>query len=274
MTAEIIKKRTLSDIVNLRQVVETKLKEMNRIYGELKSIENEVCNSMFLNAAQRRNFEFDDDLKNNVDEFFWNYLIELSDMTSVMTEAGKEVFLEKIRKKPPEFNDAEVKGFSQNIETMYLSTIETTIHEVYRLLIGCNYSSDWRQGKKTNNLRGIEKQFRCRGDIERGFSSTFKHDHWNTRCQRIRYEDLYRVCKLLNGDSKFDYADSFRVYANRDLVELKKDTVETPFFDVKCYLNGNQKVTLKRMDILSLFNQIGSGLVTLPDVMKKKRNAR
>ena len=81
------------------------------------------------------------------------------------------------------------------------------------------------------------------------------------------------VCYLLDGRGRPNYAERFSALANTALEHNKQNWVETDYFEVTCFKNGNQTVKWKedKLHILEDLNKYGAGLSNeLPDILKKK----
>lgn len=206
--------------------------------------------------------------KKQIDSRFWDAIVKQSKLTNSMTEKAKLEFECKIQENPPEFTVEELIGFSQNATTIYGNNIENTIKEVYRQLIGCHYSGgDWRVRKKSN-LKRIEKSFRISGNISWnsfGFGGFIFEGR--TRYSGFNFEDLLTACRLLDGQGRSNYSNSFDSLCQEQFKE--GNIITTDYFTVKCYLNGNQLVKFTNLNILESLNRVGAN-GELPDVLKKK----
>ena len=125
---------------------------------------------------------------------------------------------------------------------------------------------------KKNNLQSVEKVFRCNGNIS-WCDWLGRFNYREEYRGGVHFQDILTVCRLIDGQGYGNYGTDFRVLAYQAFYDEKLDTVETPYFLVKCFKNGSQLVKWKRDDVLALFNQIGSGNNGLPDVMKKRYKA-
>lgn len=266
--SELSKIPNLSELIELRNEV---LNACNTIYELKECIDNKSSQynvrSLYASALERLGYR-KDECTQHIDAAFWQKIIEQSTVTNVMTERSKSEFLQKIEKKAPEFSKLEIGGFVQNITSIYGKSIDQTVHEVYSQLIGCRYSSgNWRI-RKSDNLQKVEKCFRISGNIR--FESYNKRFYFDGLTRYgFNFEDLLTVCRLLSGDGHAAWSETFEGLSDISFSK-KQDIVETPYFTVKCYLNGNQKVTFTDNKILEMLNKYGPSGNKLPDIIKKK----
>ncbi len=256
---------TLSELLKRRdRIVE--------IIHQVEALKEEVCAEA---SALHRGHLFDwyneRHVENKIqftDVAYWNHVLYAYGLTSSMTEKAKAAWMERIEKEAPPFSLENCQALVQNMEEKYRRDGWETVKEVYRQLIGCRYQGP-RFMTKLDNLQRVEEVFRCRGNIS-WYTLGGRFDYKSEWRNGINYDDVLTACFLLDGRGKPTYANdlyriSYETFLNGG------DTLETEYFTVRCYKNGNQKVHWKKdkLDSLARLNKVGSD-GGLPDPLKKR----
>ena len=204
----------------------------------------------------------------STDEYFWKYFVRKSGLMQLMTENKKDKILDDLREHPEPFTDQYVYNMSSNLNNLYLENGSLLIEEVYQKLICCHYHGTGYESKK-DNLQEVKKQFRCYGSLTYLYNGVLSQNSY--RANGVNFEDLYRVFYLLDGKMNSKYSYNFNAIVNEQVEENPQtNTIETEYFKIRHYLNGNNKVTIIRDDLLATLNKIGSGKTSLPDIMSKR----
>ena len=242
------------------------------IIGEFEALKEELSE---LARGLRKGHLFD--LQNDrypearikkTDVAFWDHVLRTYGLTSSMTEKAKVEWMERIEREAPAFTFENCQALVQNMEEKYNRAAWETVREVYRQLIGCRYNGPGRTSK-FDNLQRVEEVFRCRGNIT--WNSFWRRFSYQTGWRSgINYDDLLTACYLLEGRGKPTYAENMYTHAHKAFEE-RGHTLETEFFHLTCYKNGNQKVKWKadKLDTLARFNKYGSE-GGLPDPERKR----
>lgn len=266
MNDKLTKQHPVETFVKARNQVKEKVLQIERLFKEINSIAKNLMDTSFKSDINNGHQEWDRCQK-TIDFQFWRELLRRGMITNVMTDKTKNKYLEKIEQDTPEFTIKNVSELTQNIEHIYKNNAKQMVKEVYNYLIGCRYG-DWRH-KKKDNLNGVKKAFRCSGNIRYDvYFERFKYEDYDWA--GLNFGDLLRVCYLLDGKNMGTYAERFSVFAD-EVFNRGEDTIETDYFSIKCYQNGNQYVKWnpKKDYIRERLNQIGGGN-GLPDSMSKR----
>lgn len=202
-----------------------------------------------------------------LDYSLWVFTLDKMNLTNVMSEGAKSDYLEKVRTAGRKFCEEELEGLVQNAVDIFRKNSLNIVREVYGNLIGCGYhSGNWME-KKKDNLQKVEKVFRIwytnfEHPARRSYSSAGRFD-WN---------DVMTACRLIEGMGPTNYSNNFYSLTNaRD--RERGDVVETEWFHLQAYMNGNVKCRWKedKIHVLEKLNAIGSGRENaMPDVMRKR----
>lgn len=263
---QLIKQQPIQAFIDARDLIKEKVKKIEQLFKEIDAVSTMIVDRHFSYEIERAHGEWER-CKKSIDFEFWRELLQRGMITNVMTDTARNKYMIELRDHTPEFSIENVGGLTQNIEHIYRDNAEQMVKEVYNKLIGCNYGN--YQNKKKDNLNGIGKSFRCSGNIRYdAYFSYFRYEDYNW--YGINFGDLLRVCYLLDGKNMGTYAERFSVFAD-ETFKQGNDTIETDYFSIKCYQNGNQLVKWKpdKDYIRQRLNQIGGGMA-LPDVMKKR----
>ena len=205
--------------------------------------------------------------RKEVDRCFWNHLVSQTELASVMSSKEKNKLFQTFHDNPPPFVEKDVLIFVENYSGFYVENAANMAKEVYFSMIGQTYNGDAEVSWKKDNLQKVERTSRVYGGISYdAIFGHFSYDWWNTRRNSVNYDDLLRVCRLLDDKSP-GYGFEFKEIAQVCLFAEKE--VYTDYFKVTPYMNGNNKITWTRLDILSKFNKLcGNG--SLPDAFRKR----
>ena len=278
MSNELWKPATVDKLIEAHKKLLLLAGEYKRVTGEIQNIlkSTDLDSPSYLPSRKYRTdnwleVESDEQLK-RLNASAWLALLKVAGITELLTEGKKKELRESYCDEPPNFDAEQIAIFAHNIKNIYANSIDQTVKDVYGKLIGCDYNaSDWRN-RKADNLQGIKKQFRIAGggiSCDRWGNYTYYRSEY---ARAFDFEDLYTVCKLLDGKSRHDYSDTFWTCIGKTKDFRETGETETHWFKVKAFKNGNCFVTWTRLDILKEFNKIGGG-GQLPDVQSKKYKA-
>lgn len=268
LDTELQKPMTVADLINKRLDLLLRIEKLSKDVSEIDAI----CKTFAEYSCDEGEFRKQDyehaRCMKTIDVALWNYVVKSAGLTSVMTEKAKDEFLKKIKDNPPPFEKDQIAGFIQNAETLYGESIDQTLREVFKAFTHCRYGrvdNDW-QKPKLDNCQKIERQFRISGGIHLGYCG-YEVSSYRSNI----YDDLLVACCLLDGQPRPSYEKTFKALLHE---ARKTGDVETPFFKVECFKNGNQKVTWKpeKHHILDMLNRYGS-TGELPDIVRKRYKA-
>lgn len=203
-------------------------------------------------------------------------------ITNAMTENAKDKFLAEIKAKKTVFDETQLTGLAQNAHKLFRDSSLNTVRDVWRQLIGASYRADAgsRLEKKKDNLQKVEKVFRV------GWSDVKLSSGWNGRSLEtsgwrygsasncFHFNDLLTACRLIEGEGVPDYSNNLESMIRA----LPRGTsqMNTGYFQIQAYLNGNVKVKWNedKIHILEKLNAIGSGRENaMPDSLRKRYKA-
>jgi len=248
-----IKQITVESLFQVRKDILKRLENIRQLETEI----NQICDSHGLSTSADRLLnrgQYHHHSENDLDKSLWYLLANISNLNGTMSRKARKKFDDMVEGKTPKFEREKVCEITQNIKQIYSANINQLLHEVYSSLIGCCYHGSSCNHKR-HNLTKVNQKFRI------WYS---RHFDWAQLGDSV-FPDLYKLCKILDGKNESaNYADSpFKNYIK------KLDPIETDYFDLKLYKNGNALVTFKRLDILQIINKYGGGNA-LPDVMGKR----
>lgn len=266
---ELIKTATANELLQARNKI-IKLCQTVRVNQKLigRTADNFIGDHHYLGGLLSPSDRDDKEtIRKKVDAAFWRFVVESAFLTNIMTESAKAEFFKRIDKDPPLFTEQELINFTEKAEQYYVNNGIATIKEVYKKLIDCFYSGN--RLTKRDNCRKIEKSFRICGGIVYSSWGSFSDNYYG---RGSIFEDVLTACYLLDLGSRPSYAERFQALA-REAFKDKGDTVETPYFAVRAFKNGNQLVTwnANKLKVLADFNKYGAGdSHELPQPMRKK----
>ena len=241
---------------------------VTEIHHQLKTIEK-IGQPYKIYTALFRDRYYPDDAEKIIDQRMWNFVAE-STVFGLLTHRDREQLRSELERETKPFNETAVNNLINNILDIAKYSAFTTIKKVYKDFTNTNYQSRWNQPEKRDNRQGIKQKFRIRsGGVS--YDDRFGGS-WSVSHRGSMLDDLYTVCKIIDGKSKHDYSDSFYSIAYDQITDKNnhKKIIETAYFDVQCFKNGNQQITFKRLDILKLLNKYGADKNELPDTMSKR----
>jgi len=206
-----------------------------------------------------------------LDFSLWVFALNKLNITNVMTDKARQEFLEKVRKGGKTFSEVEVAGLAQNAAQIFQDSSLNMVREVFKSLIGCSYNGgSWGSGKK-DNLKKIEKVFRCAW-------SDFKHSRhsYYGSSSGIKWNDVLTACRLIEGRGVTDYSNNFYSLVHARDRERGSNEAQTEYFHLTAYQNGNVKCRWNedKIHVLEKLNAIGSGRENaMPDTMRKRYKA-
>ena len=200
-------------------------------------------------------------------------------ITNAMTENAKEKFLAEIKAKKTVFDETQLTGLAQNAHKLFRDSSLNTVIEVWRKLIGTSYHADAgsRLERKQDNVQKVEKVFRVGwSDVKLDTSwcgGGLKTEGWRygSASSAFHFNDLLTACRLIEGEGIPDYSNNL----DSMIRALPRGTkqMDTGYFHIQAYLNGNVKVRWNedKIHILEKLNAIGSGRErSMPEGMRKK----
>lgn len=272
MKTEIIVKNSIPGFISAYQRLADLRSQIRALREEIESgFKNQIEYDYFLTQYDRDGWE-----EGRCDKYtrskFWLALISETPLFSSMSEKARREFEKKIEDNPPPFTPDDISALAQNIDRLYVDNSLQVVTETYSRLIDCHYNgAHWNIRDKRDNRQGVKTTFRISGNLRWcSYSHKFEYrdDWYNSFC----YEDLLTCCYLIDGKSKPAH-NSNLTFRSLSFAQLSRecDTVSTPYFTVKCFINGNQLVRWQadQIHVLNKLNRHGSD-GSLPDTMSKR----
>ena len=202
---------------------------------------NEVLASPKIPSAE----EFMKDVQHLIDVHVWSHIIRLTDMESLMDHKEKEAMRSSLQTDPP----------------------EVTVDNVYATLKRFMLDADmiWKRGL-ANTFSGLDRRFRSHNGWRLGsriiLSYAFNRDTggWNyRRSQEDQLMDAERAFFILDGRTppKSWHGIVQAVDASRrGQWGPRQSSVETEFFKVRTFKNGNCHLWFMREDLVEKANKV------------------
>ncbi len=270
---DLIKQSTAAELIAARDEI-LKLCRVIRVSRKLigRIADRHLGEHHYLNSGlgeREANYE-NEPSRRKIDAEFWRFVVESTFLTNVMTEKAKADFIKRNDESPLPFTESEFVKYTEHAQEYYASNAMNTVKEVYERLFNCRYNgADWHIQKR-DNCRKIESSFRIRGSISYSWGK-FRDAYSGGSI----YEDLLTACYLLDRGTRPGYESSFRALSAQAF-NNGGDTVETPYFTVKAYKNGNQAVKWNpgKLKVLADLNRHGNkDSNVLPDIFGKRYKA-
>jgi len=181
-----------------------------------------------------------------VDSGGWQHLMNESGMRSLMDAKARHEWDESIHKgKVPDFNRENVTSTFQELHGSRGEIFERGVLAVFKRLSWCY---------KTNQPFAFGKRIwvtYLRGSMSGPGNSLgyVNHDHTD------ELDDLVRVLSILDGKPEPDHRNGMYSAINQ-VKDLSNRDVDTEYLHVRCFRNGNGRITFKRPDLVTKMNQI------------------
>lgn len=273
LTTDLIPGSSVQSLLAAREACVTTALKIRQLQRELLALINKMLGDSFLEHFIEETIvkdvdpDKDERISLRIDAAFWKCLTNSVLLTNAMTHKARGEFIDTLEKgenKTP-FTLPEIEKAAAHYFEQYGKTVEATIREVFAQVVNCHYRGKVKGSNrhvKQDNCRRIEASFRIRSLIAyRCFTGKYSVDYpskWNGF--RFSLDDLLTACHLAENGARPNYAKTFRAIAE-PIFETGGDFVETEYFSVKCFKNGNQLVKWNKdkLGVLSEINRIGSG---------------
>lgn len=257
--------QTPAQMAKAKQIILDAVTEIHRLLEVI-----DVTGKLYsIYPAQFRDYFRPKDAEESIDKSMWRFVAR-STVFGLLTHRDREKLESDLERESRPFTEKAAQDLLDNILQIAQYSAFTTIKRVYKDFTDTNYQTRWNHPPKRDNRQGIKQKFRIRSG---GVSYDDRFDgSWSVSHRGSMLDDLYTVCKIIDGKGKHDYNDTFYALAY-DQIKSKDNpqkVIETEYFSVQCFKNGNQQITFKRLDILKLFNTYGADKNELPDTMSKR----
>lgn len=177
-----------------------------------------------------------------IDTDVWSHIIAITDLERLMDKKAKDQFRQQLVDDPPEVTEDNV-----------FATLETFILDADTI---------FKRGI-AECFSNLDRRFRSHDGWEIGsriiLSYAFdSHGWWNYhRNHQDTFADIERVFRTL-GDNPAQYCEiTYRLdEARRGTFGPRQSHIETQYFTIRAYKNGNAHVWFKRDDLLEKVNQL------------------
>ncbi len=177
-----------------------------------------------------------------VDTDCWSHVIAITDLETMMDKTAKDELNQSLLQSPPEFTVenvlATLERFLLDADTIFKRGIATAFTKLDRRF---KSHDGWKIGSRII--------------LTRVFDDT---GHWNYGSNhRDTFMDVERVFKLLDGNRPTHCDLSYALeQARGNKWGARQTSVETDYFRIRAWMNGNVHVWFKRDDLLEKVNQL------------------
>ena len=183
----------------------------------------------------------------------WRYVLKQAQIESYMTEKRQKEISEQIEKNPPELTVENIQSTLEGLAHRANGLLEESIREVFDWLRP--RQDKWGVGAlKTNKRFSVGPRVIVYG-VEKSYGHGF-------RCyyRDANFRALGNVFSLLDGRGVLHYPEDFLTKLTAGLSQAETGgLIETEYFRLRPYLNGNLHIEFRRLDLLKRLNQIGGG---------------
>lgn len=262
--------QTIVNLLDYKEKIYSKINKVTSLIDEIRGLINKADIDFHYTPEERKSKQ--ETQIENLDYSFWVRAFEMLHLTDVMSHNARDKFLKGVETDKLSFNIQNTKALEQNAIGIFKENSLNIVKEVFKQLIGADYSPSWNK-KKTNNLQKIEQIFRVNSTDF--FPKTYNRqgfDYYPSKGHGLHLNDLLTACYLLDGRYIPNYSNNFYAISH-DQLKDGGDTIVTEYFTVKAYKNGNNKFNWNenKLDVLDKLNAFGvSDGHVLPDIMKKR----
>lgn len=206
-----------------------------------------------------------------LDYCFWVYCLEKLDLTRAMTIFQKSKYLKSVENEKIPFTPLNVATLFQSAGDKFKENSLNSVRDIFNKLLSCTYYSNEHNFYKKDNLRKVEPLFRIGGSDLKIRDNKLVLERLDDKYDTFRFEDLYSICRLLEGLGASDYSNN--LYSKVASVEKGCTKVETEYFEAQAFKNRNVKVKWKteKLNVLDQINKIGAeGQMALQAELRKR----
>lgn len=251
---DIIKEETIQDKCKIRDKQAEIIMEIIELAKGLK-----FCTVELADKIRYPKFIGEDDIESirkNLDFDFWLQCLNEYQVEKFLTTTDKEKLIEKMREDTPVFNFENVMSTIRGFMNSKDATATNMIKKIYEEITDSIFSV----GNKHKNIEkrlqlGIPESFRL--SIFYIYSSGELPYYVGSNNSRFNViDDFERACYLVDGKVQPDRQNSITTLT--DLVLRKEERfVDSPYFTMQIFKNGNVKINMKSLDVLKRFNHWG-----------------
>jgi hypothetical protein len=185
-------------------------------------------------------------LTKRLDSNCWSYFFGSSGIQDIMSSKDQDNFKKKIAASPENFTVEAALVYTANSTGIITSTITELLSQVYNHITESKYRTNKQLKKRCNN--GLSKEIRLSEWIKKGWGGKWDFGHYSSSTPI--YTDLEKLCLLIDGKNPLKYPQDI----NSRIKNHTENFIENDYFTLTIYLNGNQKLVFKRLDIMQKIN--------------------
>lgn len=229
-----------ADALMEANILNRKNRRNNTSYNDFSSKEKYILDNVKLPTKE----DFDKKCKRIVDSNIWSFIVEHTGLENLMDKKSKDELRNQLRETPPEIT----------VDTIYatLETFQLQSGEIFKRGIAEVFSS-------------LDRRFRSHCGFKIGsriiLNNAFtEYGSWNYHRlnQRDALIDIERTFRILDGKKETNYSDIITKIddSRQKLFGTQQSYVETEYFRLRGFHNGNLHVWIRREDLLNKVNKL------------------
>lgn len=258
MTTEIERKQTARMIATAHTIASGKIREAYTILEEAQKDLAAIGDHFDVLPDCRYAKNPTDEILLNIKKRTWQYIFQRTNVRDYMTTRKLKAFQESLEepKKLPEITEENIREFVENIILAAPDLLNDFVRETFQWLLPTHRQTDKLKTLKKNQFEIQQKTI---------VSHICKVNSWDGKL-RMNYNNssenlnnLDSAFRLLDGKGIAKYPDDLKTVTE---IAFKAGLriVETDYFKIKFYGNGNAHIEFRRADLLQKLNQVGGGL--------------
>ena len=260
MTTEIERKQTARMIATAHTIASGKIREAYTILEEaqkdLAAIGDYFDVLPYCRYAKNPADEIGSILL-NIKKRTWRCIFERTNVRDCMTTRKLEAFQESLEKpkKLPEITEENIRKFVENIILAAPDLLNDFVRETFQWLLPTHWQADKLKTLKKNQFEIQQKTIVSNICEVNSEDSNLGMNYYDSSKNLNNMDSAFR---LLDGKGIAKYPDDLKTVTE---IAFKAGLriVETDYFKIKFYGNGNAHIEFKRADLLQKLNQIGGG---------------
>ena len=252
--SDIIKKESIQDKCKIRDKQAQIILEIIELAKGLK-----FCTVELANKIRYPNHIREDDIeaiRKKLDYTFWCQCFDEYQVEKFLTTTDKEKLFDKMEKDTPVFNFENVMNTINGFMNSKDATATTMIKKIYEEITDAVFRvGNKNQQKNEKRLQlGIPKSFRL--SIFYVYSPGLPAYVSSNNSRFNLIDDFERACYLVDGKVQPDRQKNIRSLTD-SVLRKEERFVDSPYFIMQIFKNGNVKLTMKSLVVLKRFNHWG-----------------
>ena len=261
MTTEIERKQTTRMIAGAHTIASKKIKQAYDILSEAQTELSAIGDHFDVLPYCRYTKNPADEIESmllGIKKRAWQCIFERTNVRDCMTTRKLDDFQKSLEepKKLPEITEENIKDFVENIILAAPDLLNDFIRETFRWLLPCHWQTDKLKTLKKNQFEIQQKTIVSRICEVNSWDGNLRMNYYHSSENLNNMDSAFR---LLDGKGVTKYPDDLKTVTEISFKAGLRE-LETDYFKIKFYGNGNAHIEFKRLDLLQKFNQIGGGL--------------